>query len=119
MKKMMIALVILLVVVVGGLATLRFVNFNHLGAEQYYVKITTDGAIEKETLDNGKVYETYWYKAYKAYNEEGKEISVDFSAQKNLRHDAYLRVYYKESKGITSYEEVQENEVPKKALEQL
>ncbi|WP_108307542.1 YxeA family protein [Metalysinibacillus jejuensis] len=119
MKKLIGVAVFLGIIVIGGLAILRFVDFNQLGAQTYYVQITDDGKVEKTTIDTGEVFETYWYNDYKIYNDKGESQVVNFSAQKNLRQGAYLKVYYKDNKGITSYEEVQEADVPAKAKEQM
>lgn len=119
MKKLVGVAVFLGIMVIGALVILRFVDFNQLGAEAYYVQITDDGKVEKTTIDTGEVFETYWYNDYKIYNDKGEGQVVNFSAQKNLRQGAYLKVYYKDNKGITSYEEVQEADVPAKAKEQL
>lgn len=119
MKKLIGVALFLGIIVIGGLAILRFVDFNQLGAQTYYVQITDDGKVEKTTIDTGEVFETYWYNDYKIYNDKGESQVVNFSAQKNLRQGAYLKVYYKDNKGITSYEEVQEADVPAKAKEQM
>lgn len=46
---------------------------------------------------------------------------LDFNASKSrpLRREAFLKVTWNEKKGVTSYEEVQQKEVPKKAAEKL
>lgn len=119
MKKLIGVAVFLGIIVIGSLAILRFVDFNQLGAQTYYVQITDDGKVEKTTIDTGEVFETYWYNDYKIFDEKGQSQVVNFSAQKNLRQGAYLKVYYKDNKGITSYEEVQETDVPAKAKEQM
>ncbi len=49
----------------------------------------------------------------------GKKQKLLFLQTKNLRKGAYLKLYIKEDKGVTSYEEVPEKEVPSKAAEKL
>ena len=119
MNKLIGVAVFLGIIVIGGLAILRFVDFNQLGAQTYYVQITDDGKVEKTTIDTGEVFETYWYNDYTIFDEKGQSQVVKFSAQKYLRQGAYLKVYYKDNKGITSYEEVKEEDVPAKAKEQM
>jgi len=48
-----------------------------------------------------------------------KENELEFIVQKNLRKEAFLRVYHSEKKGVTAWKEVQEDELPKKAKEKL
>lgn len=83
-----------------------------MGSEQLYVKITKDGVQGKDVGFN------YSY-TLPAYNEDGKEKEVTFTADKNLRKGAYLKLYYKKSKGVTTFEEVSSKNVPAKAAEKL
>ncbi|HDR5352932.1 YxeA family protein [Bacillus cereus] len=43
---------------------------------------------------------------------EGKEKELEFFAQKYLREDAFLLVYYSEEKGVKSWEEVKRGTTP-------
>lgn len=119
MKKGIIAITI---VVLGGIFVLAYFmsgsTWNRLGTDAYYVHITEDGTYEEETLDNGDVVVRYDYRL-DGYDENGKKQTLQFYALKNLRHDAYLKIFYKESKGVTSYEEVKKEEVPSAALQLL
>lgn len=118
MRTLLGIIVALLVIIVGSLAVFRFVDFNQMGAEKYYVQITGDGRVEEHKLDTGEIVKTYWY-SLPAYDVNGLEKTFDFSAQKNLRQDAYLMLFAKDSKGVTSYEEVQLADIPEKAQKQL
>lgn len=84
-------------------------DINRMGKEEYYVQITMDGKVM------GKEYEY----TLSGFDKEGKEKELEFMAQKNLRKEAFLRVYHSEKKGVTAWEEVQEDELPRKAKEKL
>ncbi|MBC1376615.1 YxeA family protein [Listeria sp. FSL L7-0091] len=112
MKK--IILLIISVILLGGIAFgVYYLNSgNKIGAEQLYVKITKDGEEGNERGFN------YSY-TMPAYDKDGALKEVSFKADKNLRKGAYLKLYYKKLKGVTSFEEVSEKEVPAKAVENL
>lgn len=119
MKKIGIVLTVAVLLLLSILFYfLRGTNLNRFGAEHYYVHITTDGVSDVTVLDTGEKMERFEYEL-PAYNERGEEMMLTFTSDKNLRHDAYLQLFYKESKGVTSYEEVQEDEIPERAREQL
>lgn len=44
---------------------------------------------------------------------------MNFTGDHNLRLDAYLRLVYNDKKGVTSWEEVQKQDVPQKALNKI
>ncbi|HDR8066745.1 YxeA family protein [Bacillus thuringiensis] len=94
-------------------------DINRMGKDEYYVQITTDGkeGVSKSMDDKvmGKEYEY----TLSGFDKEGKEKELEFKAQKNLRKEAFIRVYHSEKKGVTAWEEVQEDELPKKAKEKL
>ncbi|KYG89234.1 YxeA family protein [Metasolibacillus sp. FSL H7-0170] len=118
MKKVFIALASLIIVVIAGLVVIATVDFNRLGKEAVYVQITGDGEVEKFTTASGEVMATYWYKQA-AYKENGGVVEVEFSANKNLRHDAYLKLYVKSGKEVTSYDEISYDELPEKVKEKF
>lgn len=113
MKRSIAMLVILIVFA----SILTGCNFNRMGKDIYYVQITMDGQKEETTTDKD-TFTTYKY-ALPAYDEEGNEKTMEFTAQKNLRKEAFLRVYYSSKKGVTSWEEVEKDELPAKAKEKL
>ncbi|MBA3925980.1 YxeA family protein [Listeria rustica] len=118
MKKLMIALIVIVIIIGGGLLAMRFINFNRIGADTYYVKIETDGKKTSGQASDGSTYTDYNYD-FTGYNEDGKEKQVELTAQKNLRKGAYLEVFVKDDKGVTSYQEVKQADIPKKAAEKL
>ncbi|KRG15744.1 uncharacterized protein (TIGR01655 family) [Lederbergia galactosidilyticus] len=89
------------------------IDLNRLGAEKYYVQVKGDG----DKKDDGR-QDIYDY-TLTGFNEDGEEATLEFFALKELRKDAYLILYYKDKKGVTSYQEVNEEDIPEKALEKL
>lgn len=98
---------------------------NKIGKTKMYVHITENGVKKVEKSEDGESFSRYYYEL-KAYDKNGKEDSVVFSAGKNLKLDAFLRVYVatdsadsKGNKDIGAFEEVKASEIPQKAKEQL
>lgn len=111
------------VILFGGLLIIlmrtSLLDLNKTGADIYYTKITGAGEQIEDKADNsGETYIRYAYKL-PAYDKNGDEKELEFTAGKQLREGAYLKVYYKESKGVTSYEEVTKKKLPDKAGEAL
>jgi len=117
MKKGLIALAVVLIVVVGFVLFIQNVNVNRLGAQQYYVQINQDGKKTEDKSDSGKKYVYYEY-TIEGFDSNGKAKSLTFTAGKELRKDAYLRIYVKGNK-VSSYQEVQANELPEQAKQKL
>ncbi|MEH7026118.1 YxeA family protein [Bacillus wiedmannii] len=115
MKKYM-ALLSLLVVFASLLVGC---DINRMGKDEYYVQITIDGKEGVSKSMDGKVMGKEYEYTLSGFDKEGKEKELEFMAQKNLRKEAFLRVYHSEKKGVTAWEEVQEDELPKKAKEKL
>lgn len=90
-------------------------DLNRLGKDEYYVQITTDG-INK--ADNGEPSKFFKYKLT-GFDKDGKEKELEFDAQKNLRKESFLRVYYADKKGVSAWEEVKKDELPAKVKEKL
>ncbi|GGH39323.1 YxeA family protein [Paenibacillus segetis] len=118
MKKIIIAVSTIIVVVVGLLVFMQNVNLNRLGADNYYVQIKGGGEKIESKSDRGEKFVTYEY-TLPAYNEAGEEKVFTFTSSKQLREEAYLNLFVKDSKGVTSYQEVQKEEIPNKAKEKL
>lgn len=116
MKKVVLGIGAMFLLFVAGLVVLMTVDFNRLNKEAYYVHITSDGEIEEYKLDTGEIMEMYWYEI-PAFDQNGEEKTLKFSAQKNLRHDAYMKLYVKKETEVTSYDEVKFHELPKKVQE--
>ena len=93
-------------------------DLNSMGKDTYYVQITVDGKVYEGKADDGTRYTDYQYKLA-GFDEEGKEKTMEFTAQKNLRKEAFLRIYYSDKKGVTAWEEVQKDELPAKVKEKL
>ncbi|KXY32332.1 hypothetical protein AT269_10490 [Bacillus cereus] len=79
-------------------------DINRMGKDEHYVQITMDGEVM------GKEYEYI----LSGFDKEGKEKELEFTTQKNLRKEAFLRVYHSDKKGVTAWEEVQKDELPTK-----
>ncbi|MBS9806510.1 YxeA family protein [Bacillus toyonensis] len=94
-------------------------DINRIGKDEYYVQITMDGKEGVSKSMDGKVMGKEYEYTLSGFDKEGKENELEFMAQKNLRKEAFLRVYHSEKKGVTAWEEVQEDELPKKAKEKL
>lgn len=118
MKKVFLGIGALFILFVAGLVVLMTVDFNRLNKDTYYVHITSDGEVEEYKASDGQIFELYWYEL-PAINEKGEEMTLRFSAQKNLRHDAYLKLYVKKENEVSSYDEVQFNDMPAKVQKQL
>ncbi|CEH28677.1 hypothetical protein AM501_08715 [Aneurinibacillus migulanus] len=110
MKKIItIISVIAVVVIFGGLFVIQNVNFNKLGTEKYYVQT-------KGEPNNSGEY------TLPGYDKDGKEKTLTFmraGKDRKFKENAYLCVYVKDEKGVTSYEEVKKEDIPDKAKEKL
>ncbi|MEH6944066.1 YxeA family protein [Bacillus sp. JJ722] len=118
MKKFLIIIGIVFSIGVVGILLLTKVDFNRMNANHYYLQITEDGVPHEKKLSNGEIMTTYSYKL-NATNDEGKSKTLEFNAQKNLRKDAYLKMYVKKENEVSSYDEVQFKDIPEKAQEKL
>lgn len=115
MKKGLIAGIAVLVVLVGFVVFIQNVNINRLGAQQYYVQINQDGKRMDSELGQKYVYYEY---TLNGFDSNGKEKDLTFTAGKELRKDAYLRIYVKNNE-VSSYQEVQAAELPEGAKQKL
>lgn len=117
MKKGFIAIAVVVIVLVGFVVFIQNVNLNRIGAEQYYVQINQDGKKIEDKSDSGQKYVSYEY-TLEGFDSNGKEKSLTFTASKELRQDAYLRVYVK-GNDVSSYQEVVATELPEQAKQKL
>lgn len=103
-----------------GVAGLKIADIVVMGGDSYYVQVTTDGIKQSERDDQGHTYTRYQYQL-PGYDQNGEKKDLDFSTVKErpLRKEAFLKLTWNKNKGVTSFEEVQEKEVPKKAQEKL
>src|SRR5690625_3433692 len=106
------------ILLVGVVVLLATVDMNRLGKDNVYVQIGDPAYTDEQKLDSGQIMTTYWYEL-PAYDDNGNMVDVEFSAKKELRQDAYLKLYVRKGKEVTSYDEVSWEEIPKAAQEQL
>lgn len=118
MKRAFISLSVVVALLVSAIVILAIVDFNRFGKDNAYVQIAPVASVEEMKLESGEIMKRYWYKL-PAYNENGNRIEVEFSAAKELRQGAYLMLYMKDGNNVTSYDEVQPNDIPKKAIEKI
>ena len=83
-------------------------NYNRMNADSYYTQIVGDGKLLADEDPDYNRYE-YTLQAFSA----NKNESFTFTATKQLRKGAYLRLYVKGDKGVSSYEEVAFDKIPK------
>ena len=113
MKKIFIVLSMLMLGLLLLLLLFTSIEINRFGKDNVYVEIIEHTDIEETKLDSGEIMTRYVYQQ-EAFDEEGKSIEVEFSANKKLRN-GYLMLYIKSENVVTSYDEVQWNEIPSKA----
>ncbi|OZI13622.1 hypothetical protein CEW92_00445 [Bacillaceae bacterium SAS-127] len=118
MKKLVIFIGILAALFVGFILFIQNVNVNRLGADSYFVKITTDGKEIGDITDTGEKWTRYEYQL-EAVNEKGETKPLEFTSQNPLHHDAYLEVFVKGENEVTSYQEVQQAELPDRVKKEL
>ncbi|WP_026825224.1 MULTISPECIES: YxeA family protein [Exiguobacterium] len=112
MKKWIGIAIVSIVLMVG----LTKVDWNRIGKDTLFVEIKGATDIEETTLENGEVMKRYVY-TQPAFSSEGKSKEVTFTAMKELREGAYLRLYVKDGDTVTSYEEVSRADVPQSITE--
>lgn len=117
MKKILLSLLSFLVIAFAGLKLAEQLMYS---GETYYVQVTTEGQKVESKDDSGEPFVDYEY-SLRGYDENGQQKLLRFSAAKDrpLRREAFLKVTWNKKKGVTSYEEVQQKELPKKAAEKL
>ena len=62
----------------------------------------------------GQEFTRYYY-TLTGYNEKGKQKKWNLQEAIISDDDAYLRLLYNDKKGVTSWEEVQKQDIPSKA----
>ncbi|WP_025027867.1 YxeA family protein [Caldalkalibacillus mannanilyticus] len=118
MKKIIIASAVIVAIVFGALVFLQNVNINRLGADEYYTQVEGQGERLEDILSSGEIMVRYEY-TLPAFNQAGQQKLLTFTAPKQLQEKAYLVLYVKNEKVVTSYQEVNEQEIPEKAAEKL
>ncbi|WP_242143006.1 MULTISPECIES: YxeA family protein [unclassified Bacillus cereus group] len=107
MKKIIILGFIIMISIgfwMGLFSRERLIPDSPSGKVMYYTKIKSPG-IQNETR-------RYNYELF-AYNQQGKKKKLVFSARKQLRKESYIRLYHTLFRGVTYWEEVQLEELPK------
>lgn len=118
MKKLTMLMISVVMLFVAAVVVVATVDFNRLGKDHVYVQVDEVSYTEETKLDTGEIMTTYWYEQ-PAYTEDGEEVQVKFSAQKELRKEAYLMLYVKKENEVTSFDEVDEEDIPTAAKEAL
>ena len=92
----------------------------YFGGRDYYTKITETGETSNSIGSNGESLTSYQY-TQKAYDKEGSETTQEMNEYRKdpLRIGAYLKLKVNDRKGVLSWEEVTEQEVPAKALQKI
>ena len=78
----------------------------------YYTQIDNTKIEELSGNDDMKYQYTLM-----AYNKNGKEKEIQFKTTRELREDAYLKLEVMLTRGVTNWEEVQFDEMPKEVQE--
>ncbi|WP_336823291.1 YxeA family protein [Sporosarcina sp. USHLN248] len=113
MKKGLIAIGVLAVLLIGAIVALATIDFNRMGKDNAYYQIPAENSVEETKLDSGEIMKRYFYTGT-AYKENGEPIEVEFSAAKELKEGAFLKLYLKKGDEVTSYDEVQPSDIPEK-----
>lgn len=118
MKKITALMIGIAVLFAAAAVVLMTVDFNRAGKDNVYVQVGEPTSTEEDKLDTGEIMKTYGYEQ-PAYTENGEEIQVKFSAQKELRQGAFLMLYVNKDNEVSSYDEVTEEELPAAVKEAL
>lgn len=109
MKKIIIA--VIAVIMIGITSCYVFANQN---SSLYYTQID-NSKMEQINTDGGvinfKGSQPYSY-TLTCYNANGKKKKIQFTADKELREDAFICLNFKSVRGVISWNEVQYNELP-------
>ncbi|HLQ40625.1 MAG TPA: YxeA family protein [Tetragenococcus sp.] len=117
MKKLLIGIVSLLLVIFGGL---KLADAMVMGGTDYYVQVTQAGTKEESEDDQGNLLTSYTYEL-PGFNEQGNKKDLQFRAIKDrpLIKGAFLKITWNKNKGVTSYEQVDRNDIPTAAKTKL
>ncbi|GAB2025006.1 YxeA family protein [Lactovum odontotermitis] len=115
MKKLFFSLSAVVLLIAGGIYGWKTLVY---GGTTYYSRVVDDGKKSEEKFDNGETFYLYNY-GQKAYQKDGSEKVLNFTADHSLRKDAYLKITYNKSKGVTDWREVQKSEISAAALAKI
>lgn len=108
-----IATIVLGILLLGAVAGVFYLT-NTDNASTWYVRV--DDAVARQKADGD---EEVWEYTLDAYNERGEHRQLTFTAGKRLRDGAYLKLGYLPVREVVSWEEVQPEQMPDAAREQL
>lgn len=115
--KRIISLLIFISVICGAFFFIQ----QEVGADTtYYTKITNKGKKIIEKTNRGESITDYEY-TLKAADDQGNVKNISFKGNRDrpLKMYAYLKVGYNAKKGVINWEEVQQKDVPAKALAKI
>ncbi|MGO2082490.1 YxeA family protein [Vagococcus sp.] len=118
MKKILLGL-LLAFIFIGGPSYWYYINYS---TTPYYTKINQPGKRHYDTVDGNENKKLYSYEyQLDSFDHEGnlKKVTFNSFGDRELRKNAYLKIKLNSKKGVMSWEEIQENELPQKASEQL
>lgn len=118
--KRILAISFVVVLVVGGFALFQLYKSQY-GGGTYYTQIVSEGKKTTEIIKGGTEEIINYEYTQLAFDANGNSRMVTFKGNKSvpLRKGAYLKLTVNEIKGVTSWEEVTQSEVPTKALPTL
>lgn len=111
MKKVFGVIGVLILLVVVGTVLLKTIDINRIGKSNLYVEVIEPTEVKEDKLNSGEIVKSYWYEQ-KAFDTKGNEVDIEFSAIKELRKGAYLKLYVKKDNTVTSYDEVKWGDIP-------
>lgn len=115
MKKILILGCLCIIVLVSFSVFLfnpdRLIPDNPAGKKFYYTVIT-----EKNRNQNDE--QRFEYKLM-TVDKKGKEKKLSFTTSKQIREGAYIKLYVTTFRGVTYWEEIQSEELPKKVKKLL
>ncbi len=103
--------VILIIAAIAG--TIIGINYFENYEEYFYVQIDNNKLSQLNNSD-----EMRFEYQLTGYNDTGKAKTIKFKTTRELRNQAYLKVLFKAT-GVNRWEEVQFDEIPTPAREQL
>ncbi len=118
--KRILAISFLVLLIVGGVVLFQLYKSEYSGVT-YYTQIVSEGKKTTETIEGKKDEIINYEYTQLAFDANGNSKLVTFNGNKDepLRMDAYLKLTVNEKKGVISWEEVKQTEVPAKALPTL
>lgn len=113
-KKVMGISIILIIVLIGAVLFImsKFLttDYNKRGTDKYYLQIVGEG--EAYDSNPGEEEDIRYNYNLPAYDNEGNQKNMEFTSAEPLTEGAYLVVYYRSDKGVTTYEEIQKSAIP-------